>query len=130
MNPLTSLNSSQNETQKQHQSTLFSPYRQLKIAGQTYRLSMIPLNQGNNWRWQLQNLLPERYVPGGFKLRILTETGVVFGEAIADSILKQLIVDITPEPDCGIIWEIEPVPENYCSEIWRFEAIAPLNRPI
>lgn len=113
---------SQRKLQKQPQSRFSLPYRQLEIAGQMYRLSLVPLDKGHTWRWQLQNLVPERYIPGGFKLRILTETGTVLGEAVASSVVKQLEIDITPPSDSGVIWEVEPIPEDYCAEIWHFEA--------
>ena len=109
--------------QKQHQSTLCLPYRQLEIAGQMYRLTIIPLDRGHTWRWQIQNLIPERFIPGGFKLRILTEIGAVLGEAVANSVVKELKLDINPPKGSGVIWEIEPIPEDYCAEIWHCEAV-------
>ncbi|OKH54570.1 hypothetical protein NIES2101_07100 [Calothrix sp. HK-06] len=97
--------------------------RQLTIAGQIYELRIIPqINEEyTTWRFELQNA-GVGIIPGGFKLRLLTEDLQAFpdNEDIATTATEHLFVEVALEPGEGIVWEIEPVPENYDQEILRF----------
>jgi hypothetical protein len=41
-------------------------------------------------------------------------------EDVADRLREDLLVEIELEPGEGLIWEIEPIPDNYNREILRF----------
>ncbi|MBW4449083.1 MAG: DUF1822 family protein [Spirirestis rafaelensis WJT71-NPBG6] len=107
------------ETQPQ---TILS--RQLAIAGQTYELRIIPQTEEESiiWRFELRNAAVGAAIPGGFKLRLLTEDLQSFpnNEDIAITAVEQLFVEVALEPGEGIVWEIEPKSENYDREILRF----------
>ncbi|MBD2568492.1 DUF1822 family protein [Anabaena lutea] len=110
--------SARSVTETQPQQTLF---RQLEIAGQLYELLVIPQTE-ETWRFELRNLTIAATIPGGFKLRLLTEDLQPFpdNEAVATTAVQSIFVDVALEPGEGIVWEIEPLPENYDREILRF----------
>ncbi|MBZ8179664.1 DUF1822 family protein [Oscillatoria salina] len=98
--------------------------KELVIAGQAYELRVIPkadISQGI-WRFELSsNKIGDR-IPGGFKLRLLTEDLQPFedNEDIAETAVDLLYIEVALEPGEGIVWEIEPHPENCDREILRF----------
>lgn len=98
--------------------------RQLQIAGQQYELQVFPLKnlEQQTWRFQLQNSAPGGVIPGGFKLRLLTEDLQPFAgnEDVALTAQEQLYIDVSLAPGEGLVWEIEPFPENYDREILHF----------
>jgi hypothetical protein len=98
--------------------------RQLTIAGQSYLLSIIPQNEAEGiiWRFVLCNAAPGGFIPGGFKLRLLTEDLQPFpnNEDIATTAVEQLFVEVILQPGEGIVWEVEPIAQNCESEILRF----------
>lgn len=98
--------------------------RQLAIAGQTYELLVILQGEADEpiWRFQLRNATVGAAIPGGFKLRLLTEDLQPFpnNEDIAATAVEQLFVEVALEPGEGIVWEIEPLPDNYDREILKF----------
>lgn len=99
--------------------------RNLKIAGQNYELRIIPQNIDLNqstWRFQLRNLAPGNFIPLGFKLKFLTEEGQDFegNEDMAIAATEELYLDITIENGEGLIWIVEPYPQDYRPEIVRF----------
>lgn len=112
--------------------------RQLKIAGQNYELRILPPGSfemksatasaislekiEKTWRFQLRNLAPGGFIPGGFKLRLLTEDGQSFegNEDVAKTAEQLLYVDVTLEANEGLTWETEPFPDSFCREILRF----------
>ncbi len=98
--------------------------RQLTIAGQIYELLITPQGEPETtiWRFELRNLTVGAAIPAGFKLRLLTEDLQPFpnNEDIAITAVEQLYIEVALEPTEGIVWEIEPVPENYDREILRF----------
>ncbi|BAY11643.1 DUF1822 family protein [Calothrix sp. NIES-2098] len=98
--------------------------RQLAIAGQTYELLVIPQGEPDApiWRFELRNATVGTAIPGGFKLRLLTEDLQPFpnNEDIATTAVEQLFVEVALEPGESIVWEIEPLPENYDREILKF----------
>jgi Protein of unknown function (DUF1822) len=98
--------------------------RRLAIAGQLYNLNIIPQNAENTtiWRFELRNAAVGALIPGGFKLRLLTEDLQPFpnNEDIATTAVEQLFVEVALEPGEGIVWEVEPKSENYDREILKF----------
>lgn len=97
--------------------------RQLVIAGQSYELRIIPqIGKFTTWRFELHNSATGAAVPGGFKLRLLTEDLQDFpnNEDTAITAVEQLFVEVALQPGEGIVWEIEPRPENYDQEILIF----------
>lgn len=97
--------------------------RQLAIAGQPYELRVLP--QGapaeNIWRFELRHGAGEQ-IPGGFKLRLLTEDLQPFdnNEDVAIAATEVLYIEVALAPGEGIVWETEPLSENYDREILRF----------
>ena len=99
--------------------------RQLEIAGQTYELRISPQSinlEESTWRFQLRNLAPRSLIPGGFKLKLLTEDGKDFAgnEDLATTATEELYLDVTVESGEALIWVTEPYPQNYRPEIFRF----------
>lgn len=98
--------------------------RQLVIAGQPYELLIIPQSPPDSriWRFELRNASLTGRIPGGFKLRLLTEDLQPFenNEDTATTAVDQLYVEVALERGEGLVWEIEPLPENYDQEILRF----------
>jgi Protein of unknown function (DUF1822) len=98
--------------------------RRLAIAGQFYQLKIIPQNGESTtiWRFELRNAAVGALIPGGFKLRLLTEDLQPFpnNEDIATTAVEQLFVEVSLEPGEGIVWEVEPKSENYDREILKF----------
>ena len=98
--------------------------RRLKIAGQPYELRVRPLDgdAGREWRFELQNLTPGGLIPAGFVLRLLTEDLQSFegNEDTADRAVEQLYIAVALDPGEGIVWQIEPIPDQYDQEILRF----------
>ncbi|MDY6804061.1 MAG: DUF1822 family protein [Cyanobacteriota bacterium] len=99
--------------------------RELFIAGQYYELRVTPrgLESGEiAWRFELKNLAPGGLIPGGFKLRLLTETGEDFdkNEVVAEFPREEIYNDIVLEEGEGLIWETVPYPEGFQREVLRF----------
>ncbi|MBU7583330.1 MAG: DUF1822 family protein [Nostoc sp. TH1S01] len=98
--------------------------RRLAIAGQIYELIITPQGEPDApyWRFELRNATVGAAIPGGFKLRLLTEDLQPFpnNEDIATTAVEQLFVEVALEPGEGIVWEVEPLPENYEREILKF----------
>ncbi|MDF5737159.1 MULTISPECIES: DUF1822 family protein [unclassified Nostoc] len=109
-------------TQDTQPSTILS--RRLAIAGQIYELVIIPENDPNAtiWRFELRNAAVGAAIPGGFKLRLLTEDLQPFpnNENVATTAVEQLYVEVALEAGESIVWEIEPFPDNYDREILKF----------
>lgn len=108
---------------EQSQKTLILS-RQLAIAGQSYELRIVPQthNGERTWRFEFRNAIADGAIPGGFKLRLLTEDLQPFpnNEDIATTATDLLFVEVALAANEGIVWEIEPLPENYEREILRF----------
>jgi Protein of unknown function (DUF1822) len=98
--------------------------RQLTIAGQPYELQISPQGtpEDRTWRFTLRSTMPGGRVPGGFKLRLLTEALQPFeqNEDAAVTAIEQLFVEVALATGEGIVWEIEPFPDGYDREILRF----------
>jgi hypothetical protein len=99
-------------------------WRQLIIAGDRYELQVF--SRGNpedhTWRFELRPLNADRQIPAGFTLRLLTEDLQPFehNEDQAIEAVNQLYVDVVLESGEGLVWEIEPTPEDYDREILNF----------
>jgi hypothetical protein len=95
--------------------------RQLTIAGKSYDLSIFPKAQGI-WRFELQSSAVGGLVPGGFKLRLLSEDLLHFdnNEDVAMTAVEQLYLEVQVSPGDSLVWETEPQPEGYDREILRF----------
>ncbi|MEC4815319.1 MAG: DUF1822 family protein [Scytonema sp. PMC 1069.18] len=98
--------------------------RRLNIAGQPYELRIQPLGRPEDYRWRIELRAGlGRQIPTGFKLRLLMEDLQPFAnnEDTAVAPVDQLYIDVAFEqPGEGLVWEIEPSPENYEREILRF----------
>ncbi|HTL88750.1 MAG TPA: DUF1822 family protein [Leptolyngbya sp.] len=95
--------------------------RHLTIAGKLYEFCISQQSQ-EVWRFALQSASIGGLVPGGFKLRLLTEDLMPFenNEDIAKSAIEQLYLEVRLSPGDTLIWEIEPLPDDYAREILRF----------
>lgn len=98
--------------------------RQLHIANNTYELRIFSKGNINEliWRFELRNSNAENLIPAGLKLKLTTEDLQAFpnNEDIATVPIELLYVEVMLEPGEGIVWEVEPTPENYEREILRF----------
>jgi hypothetical protein len=98
--------------------------RQLAIEGQAYELRAIPVGnlEERVWRFELRNTAMGGMIPSGFKLRLLTEDLQAFdnNEDVATNLVERLYVEVAIAPGEGIVWEIEPTPEDSDLEILRF----------
>jgi hypothetical protein len=98
--------------------------RRLAIAGQIYELLITPQGEPDAtiWRFELRNAAIGAAIPGGFKLRLLTEDLQPFlnNEDLATTAVEQLYVEVALEAGESIVWEIEPFPDNYNLEILKF----------
>ncbi|BAC88162.1 DUF1822 family protein [Gloeobacter violaceus] len=96
--------------------------RQMVVAGQPYELRIYPLyeEQEHTWRFELRNLAGR--IPGGLKLRLLTEDLQPFtnNEDVAQTAVDELYIDVRLEPGDGLVWEVEPQPLNYDREVLIF----------
>ncbi|AFY34505.1 DUF1822 family protein [Calothrix sp. PCC 7507] len=98
--------------------------RQLIIAGDTYELRIFP--GGNReehiWRFELRSTSADATIPIGLKLRLLTEDLQPFenNEDIATTPVNILYLEVVLQPGEGLVWEIEPTPEDWEREIIRF----------
>ena len=96
--------------------------RQLTIAGIACELRIIPSDlEKRIWRFELQTS-SDKGIPKGVKLRLLTEDLQTFenNEALAKTTVNRLYIEVALEAGEGLVWEIDPVPENYDREILRF----------
>jgi hypothetical protein len=95
--------------------------RQLTIAGKPYEFRVFRHSE-DVWRFELQAATIGSLIPGGFKLRLLTEDLMPFenNEDVATTAIDQLYLEVRLSPGDALVWEIEPVPEAYDREILRF----------
>ena len=98
--------------------------RRLTLAGNPYELHVFSRDnlEDRIWRFELRNANPNEMIPAGFKLKLLTEDLQPFinNEDTAKEAIAQLYVDVVLEPGEGLVWEIEPTPDEYDREILRF----------
>lgn len=93
--------------------------RFLRIAEQMYTLQ-ITSESANTYRFRLTGV--EGYVPRGFTLRLLTEDlrPFAYNEMTALEDTSELVVTVIVESREGLVWEVEPVPDNYERETLYF----------
>ena len=98
--------------------------RQIKVAEQTYELRIFPKSASEDyvWRFELRNTTLDSQIPAGFKLRLLTEDLQAFenNQDTATTPVDMLYLEVILELGEGLVWEIEPTPEDYDREILRF----------
>jgi hypothetical protein len=98
--------------------------RQIIVAKHRYELRVFPKSASENyvWRFELQSTTPGGQIPVGFKLRLLTEDLQAFenNEDTATTPVDMLYLEVILERGEGLVWEIEPTPEDYDREILRF----------
>jgi hypothetical protein len=98
--------------------------RQITLAGGEYLLQIYPLpDQGDRaWRFELRSALPAGQVPAGFSLTLLTEDLQAFeGNTVtAPEATESLSIDLDLAPGEGIVWQTDPVSEQYDAEILWF----------
>jgi hypothetical protein len=95
--------------------------KQLTIANQSYELKIIPV-AADTWGFELRSLVLGGMIPAGFTLRLLSETGLEFvgNEDTANSAVESLYLEVALDTGEGLIWEIEPTPEDYQAEVLYF----------
>ena len=102
----------------------FSLSRQLIIVNNTYELRIFPIDnlEERLWRFELRSAAPGSLIPAGFKLRLLTEDLQTFenNQNTATTAIQQLEIEVMLEPGEGLVWEVEPAPEDWEREILRF----------
>ncbi|MBD2101794.1 DUF1822 family protein [Leptolyngbya sp. FACHB-261] len=97
--------------------------RQLTIAGEPYELRV--LRQGSLeprvWRFELRCQPPGNLIAKGVRLRLLTEDLLGFEnhEDVADSARDLLYVEVALALGEALVWEVEPLPDDYDREILR-----------
>ncbi|MGB3654136.1 MAG: DUF1822 family protein [Rivularia sp. (in: cyanobacteria)] len=98
--------------------------RQLIINGDTYELRIFPKGNSENQivRFELRSATPGSQIPVGFKLRLLTEDLQPFenNEDTAINPVDMLYLEVILEPGEELVWETEPIAEDYEREILRF----------
>ncbi|MEH2181975.1 DUF1822 family protein [Nostoc sp.] len=98
--------------------------RQIIVAEQTYELRIFPKSTSENyvWRFELRSTTLDSQIPAGFKLRLLTEDLQAFenNQDTAVTPVDMLYLEVILELGEGLVWEIEPTPEDYDREILRF----------
>jgi Protein of unknown function (DUF1822) len=100
--------------------------RPLTIADRPYQLRVFSVAELRTvdspaWRFELRSATGEM-IPMGFTLRLLSEDLQRFenNQDVAIAPVESLYVDVMLEPGEGIVWEIEPVPDEGDREILRF----------
>jgi hypothetical protein len=97
--------------------------RHLIISEQEYIFLITPVDSEERvWRFELRSASQSSLIPAGFKLRLLDEALEQFegAEDTADSPVEELYIEFEPEEGEGIVWQTEPISENYDVEILRF----------
>ena len=98
--------------------------RQLIIADNTYELRIFPQGNPENkiWRLELRSAQPNIQIPTGFTLRLLTEDLQPFenNQDTATSPVEMLYVEVVLESGEGLVWETEPVSDDWEQEILWF----------
>lgn len=98
--------------------------RKLTINKKQYELRVQPKGniEDNTWRFELRSEIGGELIPNGFKLQLLTEDLQPFdgNQAKAIKPVNMLYVEVALSEGEGLVWQIEPTPENYASEILYF----------
>ena len=99
--------------------------RKLTIAQQPYELRLQPKGsiEDSIWRFELRNGNRGELIPSGFKLKLLTEDFQPFegNQAQATNPVNRLYVEVAlGDAGEGLVWQVEPTPEDYECEILYF----------
>ncbi|NJL11464.1 MAG: DUF1822 family protein [Calothrix sp. SM1_7_51] len=99
--------------------------RKLTVLGQQYELRVQPKGDVKNhvWRFELRHAVKGQYVPTGFKLQLLTEDLLPFpgNQVQATTSVERLYLEIAMgESGEGLVWVVEPTPENFEYEVLFF----------
>lgn len=99
--------------------------RKLTIAQQPYELRLQPKGniEDSIWRFELRNGNRDELIPSGFKLKLLTEDLQPFegNQAQATTPVNRLYVEVAlGDAGEGLVWQVEPTPEDYECEILYF----------
>jgi hypothetical protein len=93
------------------------------LAGDPYELWVRSLDlEANSWRIGVRAVNPDRLIPTGVVLRLLTEDLQPFegNEDQSPVPVAELFIDMTLEFGEGIVWQIEPTPDEGGLEVLRF----------
>ncbi len=95
--------------------------KQLTICDRSYELKILPM-ETDTWRFELRSLALGGMIPSDFTLRLLTETGESFegNQDTATSLVEMLYLEVELDTGEGLIWEVEPTPDDYQAEVLRF----------
>jgi hypothetical protein len=100
-----------------------NPYisRALTIAGNLYELRILSRQAGDRPIWRFE-LVSQGVIPAGVTLRLLTEDLQPFenNADTANASTTTLYVEVMLADGEGIVWEVEPMPEDYDREILWF----------
>ncbi|WP_299410727.1 DUF1822 family protein [Acaryochloris sp. IP29b_bin.148] len=96
--------------------------RQLQIEGQPYELNIYAVEVESAWRFELRPVTPGAMIPAGFVLRLLTEDLESFegNEDQASEPVDRLYIDVALDSGEGLVWTVEPQPDQYDQEILNF----------
>ncbi|MBO3458230.1 DUF1822 family protein [Aetokthonos hydrillicola Thurmond2011] len=106
-------------------STLPTLVRRLTIAGEQYELRVQPKGNITSrvWRFELRKATRGELIPSGVKFRLLTEDLQPFdgNQVRAKTPVDQLYIEVALGTSSqGLVWQTEPTPEDYQSEILFF----------
>ena len=93
------------------------------LAGEAYELWVQALDlEANAWRIGVRSLQGDRLIPPGMVLRLLTEDLQAFegNEDQSPVPVPELFIDMTLEFGEGIVWQVEPTPDEGGLELLRF----------
>jgi hypothetical protein len=92
------------------------------IAGEAYELRVFMIGE-QTWRFELRRAVRDRLIPVGVTLRLLTEDlqPMPNNEDRAMEAVERLYIDVVLEAGEGVVWAIDPPPEDILyQEILRF----------
>ena len=97
--------------------------KQITIAENPYELKILPLDiKEGIWGFELRSLVLGGNIPADFKLKLFTEDLESFegNEDIATTPVEKLYLEVALESGEGLVWVVEPTPDEYQPEILRF----------
>ncbi len=103
--------------------TALALVKQLTIENRLYELKIMPIvEEPGTWRFELHSLTLGGMIPKGFKLRLLSEDMQDFSdnEDVATEAVELLYLEVSLDSGEGLIWQVEPTPDNARQEILRF----------
>jgi hypothetical protein len=97
--------------------------KRLNIAGDPYELRLSCKDHNHNiWRFELRRAEPLAQIPIGIQLRLISQdgNGSEEKEVQAEELTEYLQITLQLESGEGLIWQIDPEPENYQPEVLWF----------